>query len=249
MAKQLVPMDEFGMFADKKDTARCDSRFVAQTFDKRHADVLRDIERITDPDSGLSEEFTQRNFAFSTYKDSTGRKLPCYCLTRDGFTILAMGFTGAKANRFKEQYINRFNDMESFIKDIVSARNEFPLLTANINLLHEKPQPYHFSNECDMLNSIAVGCSAKKFRELHNIQKGTSIRPFMRPEQIELLYVIQNIDIGLLVSTPDYYQRKDILQQYAERWLMRHTPLIEQKRKSVPAIKQDTTLVYQNTQA
>ncbi len=130
--KELIPKDEYGVFADTKDTARVDSLFVAEFFEKEHFHVLRDISRITDTKSGLSKEFTASNFEPSTYKDKTGRKLPCHYMTRDGFTMLVMGYTGAKAMRFKELYIRRFNEMESFIKTLVSARQEFPLLTAKV---------------------------------------------------------------------------------------------------------------------
>ena len=47
-------------------------------------------------------------------------------MTRDGFTMLVMGYTGQKAMKFKELYIKRFNEMEQFIKTLVSARKEFP---------------------------------------------------------------------------------------------------------------------------
>jgi Rha family phage regulatory protein len=205
--KELIPKDKYGVFADTKDTARVDSRFVAQFFEKHHRHVLRDIERITEPNSGLSEEFIRLNFELSFYKDSTGRKLPCYMMTRDGFTMLVMGYTGKKAMRFKEIYIKRFNEMEQFIKTLVTARREFPLLTENIKLLHENPRPYHFSNECDMINRIVTGMSAKQFRQAHGLEKGTSIRPYLTDEQIRMIETLQKVDIGLLVSVPDYQQR------------------------------------------
>lgn len=212
--KELIPKDEYGVFADAKDIARVDSLFVAEFFEKEHFHVLRDIAKITDTKSGLSEEFTASNFEPSTYKDKTGRKLPCYCMTRDGFTMLVMGYTGAKAMRFKELYIRRFNEMESFIKTLVSARQEFPLLTSNIKLLHENPKPYHFSNECDMLNRIVVGMTAKQFRTANGIEKGKSIRPYLSDEQITMLDTLQKIDVGLLVAVPDYEQRKRHLEWY-----------------------------------
>lgn len=59
--KELIPKDEYGIFADAHDTARVDSLFVAEFFEKNHKEVLRDIRKITDPTSGLSEEFRQRN--------------------------------------------------------------------------------------------------------------------------------------------------------------------------------------------
>lgn len=217
--RELIPKDEYGVFADTKDTARVDSLFVAEFFEKEHFHVLRDIAKITDTKSGLSENFTESNFEPSAYKDKTGRKLPCYYMTRDGFTMLVMGYTGAKAMRFKELYIRRFNEMESFIKTLVSARQEFPLLTANIKLLHDNPMPYHFSNECDMLNRIVIGMTAKQFRLVNGIEKGKSIRPFLSEEQIAMMEILQKVDVGLLVAVPDYEQRKRHLEWYKLKML------------------------------
>ena len=80
---------------------------VSAHFGKRHADVIRAISKLD-----CSAEFTERNFALSEYTDSTGRKLTQYRLTRDGFTFLCMGFTGKEAAKWKEAYINAFNEME-----------------------------------------------------------------------------------------------------------------------------------------
>ena len=212
--KELIPKDEYGIFADTHDTARVDSLFVAEFFEKNHKEVLRDIRKITDPTSGLSEEFRQRNFAPSSYTNNQNKKQPYYCMTRDGFTILAMGYTGQKAMKFKELYIRRFNEMDAFIKSLVSARQEFPLLTENIKLLHDKPKPYHFSNECDMLNRIVLGMTAKQFRLANDIEKGKSIRPYLTKEQIEMLEILQKVDVGLLVAFPAYEDRKRHLEWY-----------------------------------
>ena len=212
--RELIPKDQYGVFADTNDTARVDSLFVAEFFEKQHKHVLRDIARITEPKSGLSENFINTNFKSDSYKDSTGRKLPCYFMTRDGFTMLVMGYSGQKAMKFKELYIRRFNEMECFIKTLVSARQEFPLLTANIKLLHENPKPYHISNECDMLNRIVVGMTAKQFRLANGIEKGKSIRPYLSDEQITMLDTLQKVDVGLLVAVPDYQQRKRHLEWY-----------------------------------
>jgi Rha family phage regulatory protein len=89
------------------------SNEVAQHFGKRHADLLRAIETIV---ADCPKEFTERNFALSEFTDSTGRKLPAYRLTRDGFTLLAMGFTGKRALHFKLAYIDAFNRMEAALR-------------------------------------------------------------------------------------------------------------------------------------
>lgn len=216
--KELIPKNEYGLFADKKDIVRVDSLYVAEFFEKNHKEVLRDIRNIAAPNSGLSKEFAERNFALGSYKDKQNKKRPYYYLTRDGFTILVMGYTGKKALRFKELYIRRFNEMEELIKSLVKARTEFPLLTENIKLLHEKPKPYHFSNECDMINRIVLGKSAKQFRLENNLEKGTSIRPYLTEVQINLIEKLQKVNIGLLVAFPNYEDRKRHLEWYKQKW-------------------------------
>lgn len=221
--KQIIPMDEYGIFIDNHDTIRVDSLIVAEMFEKRHDDVLRSIRNLD-----CSEEFRLRNFAESSYRNGQGKKQPCYYMTRDGFVFLAMGYRGKKASQFKEAYIKRFNQMESFIQTLIEVRQEFPLLTENIKLIHENPKPYHFSNECDMLNRIVLGKTAKQFRLEHNIEKGKSIRPYLTKEQIKQLDILQKVDIGLLVSVPDYDQRKRYLEWY-------YTKTNNQKTKSLIA--------------
>lgn len=221
--KQIIPMDEYGIFIDNHDTIRVDSLIVAEMFEKRHDDVLRSIRNLD-----CSEEFRLRNFTESSYRNGQGKKQPCYYMTRDGFVFLAMGYRGKKASQFKEAYIKRFNQMESFIQTLIEVRQEFPLLTENIKLIHENPKPYHFSNECDMLNRIVLGKTAKQFRLEHDIEKGKSIRPYLTKEQIKQLDILQKVDIGLLVSVPDYDQRKRYLEWY-------YTKTNNQKTKSLIA--------------
>ncbi|RAX35087.1 UNVERIFIED_CONTAM: transcriptional regulator [Escherichia coli] len=84
---------------------------VADFFHKLHKNVIQKIEALE-----CSDEFTELNFQPSEYTDSTGRKLPMYQITRDGFAFLAMGFTGKRAAKFKEAYINAFNQMEAELR-------------------------------------------------------------------------------------------------------------------------------------
>ena len=213
--KELIPMDEMGMFASKKDVVMVDSRWVAKAFEKSHDNVLKDVRRILDQDSGYSEQFRLVNFHESSYWNSQNKKMPCFLMTRDGFTALAMGYTGKKAARFKEAYIHRFNDMEEQLKNLISARVQFPLLTAQIKAIHEDAKPYYYSNEADMLNRIVLGMTAKQYREANDIPKGDSIRPYLRPDQIAMLEHLQMIDLGLVMAVPDYQQRKMFLQAAA----------------------------------
>lgn len=87
------------------------SLFVAEAFSRRHRDVLRTIKEID-----CSEDFAGRNFALGSYLDGNNQARPMFEITRDGFTFLAMGFTGARAAKFKEAYIQRFNQMEAALR-------------------------------------------------------------------------------------------------------------------------------------
>ena len=92
------------------------SRNVAETFGKPHKDVLERIRNL-----GCSVEFTERNFSPSEFIDSTGRRLTEYRITRDGFSFLCMGFTGAKAAQWKERYISTFNAMAAKLAEPVPS--------------------------------------------------------------------------------------------------------------------------------
>ncbi|MBF7114959.1 ORF6C domain-containing protein [Pediococcus pentosaceus] len=84
---------------------------VAEVFGKNHRDVLRTIDDLKDV-----RNFTQM-FSDGIEPDSYGRDRRIYYMNRDGFTLLAMGFTGKKALDFKLKYIEAFNNMEEAIKE------------------------------------------------------------------------------------------------------------------------------------
>lgn len=83
---------------------------VAAHFDKRHDHLLRSIKSII---RNSPESFNAPNFGAVEYVDPKGEKRPAYNLTRDGFVIVAMGFTGKKAIAWKIAYIQAFNAMEA----------------------------------------------------------------------------------------------------------------------------------------
>ncbi|KAF6576536.1 Rha family transcriptional regulator [Paenibacillus polymyxa] len=87
-----------------------DSLTVAEVFGKRHSDVLRSIANLE-----CSEEFNERNFASVDYIDGKGETRPKFIISQDGFSFLAMSYTGKEAARFKEMYITEFNRMKDEI--------------------------------------------------------------------------------------------------------------------------------------
>lgn len=92
------------------------SREIAENFEKQNKHVMEAIR-----DLETSVENSTHLFIPSTYQDSYGREQREYLLTRDGFTLLAMGFTGKKALDWKLKYIEAFNKMEAVIKKPMSA--------------------------------------------------------------------------------------------------------------------------------
>jgi len=94
----------------KDNKAVTDSLTVAEAFGKEHKRVLQDIREL-----GCSEKFRQHNFVPSSYLNSQNKEMPMYYMNRKGFTFLVMGYTGSKADEFKEAYIEQFELMEETI--------------------------------------------------------------------------------------------------------------------------------------
>ena len=103
-AENIVEIDGGNMFTT--------SLIVAQAFEKEHFNVLRDIEKLE-----CSETFRALNFEAAEYQDAQGKMRPAYRMTRDGFSFLAMGFTGKKAAAWKEKFLEAFNVMEQTLLD------------------------------------------------------------------------------------------------------------------------------------
>lgn len=85
------------------------SKIVAETFGKEHKHVLRDIDNIKKDVSNFGLMFFE-----TEAPDSYGRQQRIYEITRDGFSLLAMGFTGSEAMQWKLKYLEAFNKLEAF---------------------------------------------------------------------------------------------------------------------------------------
>jgi len=217
---KLILNPEHNLY-ERNGQAFCSSRQVADEFNRQHPHILRLIDEITLSTSGFSEQFTALNFQESKYKDSTGRKNREYLMTKDGFAALAMEIKGKKARQFKEAYIKRFNDMETFIKSLLASKIEFPAFTDAIMDANEEPKHYHFSNEINMIYRIVLGMDAKKFREANGIEKGAVIKPYLSLSQIKAIEAIQRVDIGIIIAIPDFQERKNALSQYYSKLINR----------------------------
>lgn len=113
------------------------SRNVARDFDKRHDHVIRDIENIilSLPKNGEAQQMFYETYYTHEQNKQTYRM---FLMNRDGFTLLAMGFTGKKALEFKLKYINKFNEMERELAQQKKPKTQLEILQESINQLVEQ---------------------------------------------------------------------------------------------------------------
>lgn len=110
------------VFKGQNDQVVTTSLLVAEKFKKEHRNVLKSIRKLmTATNVAVAKMFDEK-----TYVNDQGKEQPMFFMNRDGFTLLAMGFTGDKAIDFKVEYINEFNKMEETIKKglIESAKKD-----------------------------------------------------------------------------------------------------------------------------
>lgn len=102
-----TPVPTVSVHAGRPATTSLD---VAKFFGKRHGNVVRDVYQLID---NTPETFSRLNFELASYLDEQAKNRPMFIIYRDGFTLLAMGYTGPEAIRFKLAYIEAFNRMEA----------------------------------------------------------------------------------------------------------------------------------------
>lgn len=89
-----------------------DSRDVAKMIDKKHKNLIRDIEKFISDISTGSNLSPLNFFVESSYKDAKGEKRKCYLVTKQGCEVLANKMTGKKGNQFTARYVDLFNKMQ-----------------------------------------------------------------------------------------------------------------------------------------
>jgi Rha family phage regulatory protein len=114
MMDQIPVLNFQDFIAADGETLTTTSHQVASAFSKRHTNVLRAIRQLGEQ---LPDEFNRLNFEPVTYIDEKGESRVTYRITRDGFSLLAMRFTGKKALAFQVAYIQAFNAMSAYIKN------------------------------------------------------------------------------------------------------------------------------------
>ena len=184
------------MMIGKVETSIATSLDIAETFGKEHKRVLQDIRELE-----CSEDFRRHNFVQSSYVNSQNKKQTIYYLTRDGFTLLAMGYTGEKAMKFKEGYIRQFNAMEKLLIGKIKEREKgIAVRQAFTKAIqqsseNERMHGHAYSTYTDVIYKSIFGKNAKQLREEFGITKKESMRDYFSEEE---LVKVQNAE--MLVS-------------------------------------------------
>ena len=186
---------------------------VAETFEKRHDHVLRDIKEL-----GCSDEFRLSNFGESSYINSQNKKQTMYYITRDGFTLLAMGYTGEKAMKFKEAYIKQFNAMEKALFERIKEREKGvavrQALTKALQQSNakERMHGHAYSTYTNCIYKVLFGKNAKQLREELGIGKKESLRDYLTAEELKAIQSMECLVSGLVDCGWGYDQIKEFIQ-------------------------------------
>lgn len=184
---------------NKKEMTVVSSLDVAETFEKRHDDVLKSIRNL-----GCSEEFRLRNFAESSYVNSQNKKQPMYCITRDGFTLLAMGYTSEKAMKFKEAYIKQFNAMEKMLQGKLIEREKGIAVRQSLTKAlqqsteNERMHGHAYSTYTNCIYNVLFGMNANKLRERYGISKKENLRDCFTAEELRAVEAMERMVSGLV---------------------------------------------------
>lgn len=187
------------------------SRKIAQAFEKEHKNVLRDIENIL-----IDDEFSRLNFELSNYK-SRGKRYPEYILTKNGFTLLVMGYTGEKAMKFKEAYIRQFNQMEELLKGKLIEREKGIAVRQSLTKAiqqsgeDERTHGHAYSLYTDLIYKAVFGKNTKQLREEYRITKQDNLRDFFAQEELAKVKSVEMVVSGLVDCGWGYDDVKDFI--------------------------------------
>jgi len=197
----------------KEERAAVTSLDVAETFGKAHDKVMRDIKTL-----GCSEEFNTANFGDIFYSDSMNRKQKACVMTRDGFTLLVMGYTGELAMKFKEAYIKQFNAMEAALRGKLVEREKGiavrQALTKALQQSNEDARMYGhaYSTYTNCIYKVLFGMDAKQLREKFGISKKDGLRDCFSPEELRAVQSMECLVSGLVDCGWEYQKIKDFIQ-------------------------------------
>ncbi|MCT2767103.1 Rha family transcriptional regulator [Enterobacter cloacae] len=185
------------------------------------------IIKLVDRNKSDLEEFGRVGFEIRTLDTKGGRQKQRVALLNEQQTTLLITYmrNNEVVRSFKKRLVAEFFTMRSALAkkkiDRNSARLEYKPMTDAIK--HEREAqgkqiaPHHFSNEADLINRLALGMTAAKFRVHHEIGKKEPIRDYLTPEQIHCITELQRANTVFISMGWDFEQRKEVLRGMFER--------------------------------
>ena len=156
------------VFKGRNDQVLTNSLLVAEKFGKEHKHVLDAIRELI---QGCAETSADPMFVETIYVNEQNRQeYPMFVMNRDGFTLLAMGFTGKKALKFKLDYIADFNAMERSLKEIKTPQTYAEALRRLADEVEAKEQiQYQLEQKTEQLDESKEWYSIKRWAKEHNM--------------------------------------------------------------------------------
>lgn len=156
------------VFKGRNDQVLTNSLLVAEKFGKEHKHVLDAIRELI---QGCAETSADPMFVETIYVNEQNRQeYPMFVMNRDGFTLLAMGFTGKKALKFKLDYIAAFNAMERSLKEIKTPQTYAEALRRLADEVEAKEQiQYQLEQKTEQLDESKEWYSIKRWAKEHNM--------------------------------------------------------------------------------
>lgn len=143
---------------------------VAKVFNKKHKHVIEAINnKISSAENSAQYKLM---FVEGTYRDSSGKTNKMYYMNRDGFTFIAFGFTGAKADQFKLKYIDAFNQMEKQLQQQkpLSLPEQIQLIAKGYENLSADVED--IKNRMGLPSNMALAFSKKRNAKIINVLGG-----------------------------------------------------------------------------
>lgn len=191
---------------------------VAEHFEKEHKDVLESIRNLAAENSAASF------FTLTSYKNR-GKEYPMYEMDRDGFSLLAMGFTGEKALRWKLDYIKAFNAMEAELKRIYTERQQWQIerdkgvivrhiLTDTIKMkVADSPhKKFAYPNYTKLIYKTIFGKTMKELQAQYGVKGKESIRDYVTADELKQIESMEMLVSSLISCGWGYEQIKNFIE-------------------------------------
>ena len=214
------------MEQNKEEILTANSRDVAEHFEKQHKDVLESIRNLTAENSATKSMFIETSF------ESRGKFYPQYELTRDGFSLLVMGFTGSKALEWKLKYIEAFNEMERELKRLFEERKRTEIErakgiiirhvltdTLKMKIADSPNKKFAYPNYTKLIYRTIFGKSLKELQADFGVKPKETVRDYMTAEQLKEVESMEMLVSSLINLGMSYDEIKSFIQQ-------KYTPML-----------------------